>query len=804
MKLLAAALTLAAGAACLWLPGYYAFLLGNMATTALVAIGLNILLGLSGEVSLGQVGFVALGAYAVGILSASFGWSFWAALPLAVLLSLAVGALLSLPALRLSGPYLAMVTIAFGFIVESLSVEWAGLTGGSVGLPGIPSPSVLGVKFGTGGVAALSVLACALALWAFAWLRGSPLGLTMRAAATAPLAARSLGVALLPVRTVAFVLSAGLAGLAGGLQAPLGGFIAPSSFPFSQSILFLLVVVLGGAGTTLGPLVGAVLVTLLPELLAGLAEYRLLLVGAGLLIVLRAAPHGVVGALLRPRLVPTAAAEATLPPPVAPAALTVQGLAVAFGGLRAVDGVGFTAQPGLVTSVIGPNGAGKTTLLNLISGFQAADAGSVTLGGAELCGLPAHAVSRAGVARSWQTSQLFEALDLADNLRAGLLRGRWRGQTLGAEVAGLLALVGCTTTPEAPSAGLAHVDRRLVEIARALATRPRVLLLDEPAAGLDEADTQRLGALLRRIAASGVAVVLVEHDMGLVMGVSDHIVVLDAGRKIAEGNPAEVRANPAVREAYLGHGGARQAVARPQRVGEPALDTAALTAGYGALPVLRGLDLRVGRGEMVALLGPNGAGKSTLMKALSGLLRPVGGHVGFLGKRIAALPAHQVARAGLVLVPEGRQVFPQLSVAQNMALGATRRGAASAEEIEAMLLRFPRLRARLHTNAGLLSGGEQQMLAIARGLLARPEVLLLDEPSLGLAPAVVDELFAALARMRDEGLTLLLVDQMAELALSLADRCYVLNGGRIVREGDAATLRDTLGEAYLAGTEDAA
>jgi ABC-type branched-subunit amino acid transport system ATPase component len=230
-----------------------------------------------------------------------------------------------------------------------------------------------------------------------------------------------------------------------------------------------------------------------------------------------------------------------------------------------------------------------------------------------------------------------------------------------------------------------------------------------------------------------------------------------------------------------------------------------LTKSYpGGREVFKGITLSFLPNVKIGVLGPNGAGKSTLMKALSGLLRPVGGHVGFNGQRIAALPAHQVARAGLVLVPEGRQVFPQLSVAQNMALGATRRGTASAEEIEAMLARFPRLRARLHTNAGLLSGGEQQMLAIARGLLARPEVLLLDEPSLGLAPAVVDELFAALARMRDEGLTLLLVDQMAELALSLADRCYVLNGGRITREGDAATLRETLGEAYLAGTEDAA
>ena len=802
MRLLLALVTLvAAGAACLLLPGYFAYLLATVATTTLVGVGLNVLLGLAGEVSLGQVGFVAIGAYAVGILTTAVGLGFWAALPLAVLLALVIGALLSVPALRLTGPYLAMVTIAFGFIVESVSVEWAGLTGGSVGLPGIPPPSLAGHGFSTGETALLSVLVCAAALWAFAWLKRSPLGLAMRAASAAPVAARSVGVALLPVRTLAFVVSAGLAGLAGGLQAPLGGFIAPSSFPFTQSILFLLVVVVGGAGTTLGPLVGAVLVTLLPELLSGLAEYRLLLFGAGLLLVLRLAPTGVVGALERRwTRAPTPEAAAPLPPAAAPAALEVSGLSVAFGGLKAVEGVGFTARPGAITSVIGPNGAGKTTLLNLISGFQAADRGSVKLGGAELAGLPAHATSRAGIARSWQTSQLFDSLSVGDNLRVAALRGQWHGAAPGVEA--LLALVGFVGGAAAESAGLPHVDRRLVEIARALATRPRALLLDEPAAGLDQADTARLGALLRRIAGTGVAVVLVEHDMGLVMQVSDHIVVLDAGRRIAEGTPVEIRANPAVREAYLGHGGAPTAPHPPRPAGETLLDAAALMAGYGALPVLRGLDLHVQRGEMVALLGPNGAGKSTLMKALSGLLRPVGGHVGFNGQRIAALPAHRVARAGLVLVPEGRQVFPQLSVEANLRLGATRRrDFDAATEIEAMLRRFPRLRERLHNDAGLLSGGEQQMLALARGLLARPEILLLDEPSLGLAPAVVDELFRQLAALRDEGMTLLLVDQMADLALSLADRCYVLGGGRILRHGTAAEMRDALD--YFTG-EDAA
>jgi ABC-type branched-subunit amino acid transport system ATPase component len=223
-------------------------------------------------------------------------------------------------------------------------------------------------------------------------------------------------------------------------------------------------------------------------------------------------------------------------------------------------------------------------------------------------------------------------------------------------------------------------------------------------------------------------------------------------------------------------------------------------ARYGPVLALRGISLAVPEGAVVAVLGANGAGKSTLMRALSGLLRPVQGGISFGGEDITRLPAHGVMPRGLVLVPEGRQVFPELSVMHNLELGAFRRKDDPAADIEAMLGRFPRLRARLHQRAGLLSGGEQQMLAIARGLMARPKCLLLDEPSLGLAPAVINDLFAALDRLRAESATILLVDQMAGLALALADRAYVIEGGRIVASGTADEIvRDgALEKAYLA------
>ncbi|MEQ4598353.1 MAG: ATP-binding cassette domain-containing protein, partial [Methylobacteriaceae bacterium] len=303
-------------------------------------------------------------------------------------------------------------------------------------------------------------------------------------------------------------------------------------------------------------------------------------------------------------------------------------------------------------------------------------------------------------------------------------------------------------------------------------------------------------------AACGIALILVEHDMPLVMGVSDRILVMDAGRPIARGTPAEVRRDPAVLRAYLG---AAETPARPRSApwsgpADAVLSAHGLRAGYGAAPVLDGIALVVRPGETVALLGSNGAGKSTVMRSLAGLLRPVEGSVVLADTPVAALPAHRIARLGLALVPEGRQVFPELTVVENIRLGAwSRGGRVDPAEVEALLDRFPRLRERAGSRAGLLSGGEQQMLAIARGMMAHPRILLLDEPSLGLAPAIINSLYATVAELRDQGTTILIVDQMAALALTVADRGYVLEQGRVAAEGTAAELKadEALEAAYL-------
>jgi ABC-type branched-subunit amino acid transport system ATPase component len=425
--------------------------------------------------------------------------------------------------------------------------------------------------------------------------------------------------------------------------------------------------------------------------------------------------------------------------------------------------------------------------------------------------MTSHRIARLGLARTYQTSQLFATMPVLDNVLIGLRQGRLGAATLVsrerdpehvAMAQGLLAFVGYRGSPDASAGALAHGDKRLVEIARALAMRPRVLALDEPAAGLDPNDTKALGKLLQQIARAGVAVILIEHDMQLVMGISDRVIVLDAGAKIAEGPPAAVATDPAVLKAYIGER-TPTARTRSRSIAEDAaslLTTKDVSAGYGLVPVLRSVSLDVRQGEAVAVLGANGAGKTTLMRTLSGLMRTTSGEIRFLNERIDELRPSRIVARGLVLIPEGRQVFPELSVLDNLRLGAFARAAKDEPaRIEQMFERFPALRARQHQRAGLLSGGEQQMLALARGLMAEPRVLMMDEPSLGLAPKLTQSLYDLVAELREEGTTILLVDQMATLALSVADRGYILQSGTITHAGEASAMRAdaALTRAYL-------
>ena len=519
--------------------------------------------------------------------------------------------------------------------------------------------------------------------------------------------------------------------------------------------------------------------------------------------------------------------------------LTLDRVTRHFGGVKAVNGVSLEIEAGTIFGLIGPNGAGKTTLVNLITGYTPVQTGSIRLGEHELAGRGPHSVAGLGVGRTFQTIRLYRQLTPIENVLIGMHTRRKhdtlqqlallpmfrRGQQERVEEArGLLRRVGLDPEliGDRRAGTLAYGDQRRLEVARALALRPRLLILDEPAAGMNPSEKERVKELIESVNQEGLTVLLIDHDMRLVMGVCRQIAVINFGEKIADGTPGEVSSDSTVITAYLGSTASEEVTHAPgsgaadlsadtaspaaPEGAEPAsaiLEVSDLEVAYGAVRAVRGVSFKVAAGEVVALIGANGAGKSTILNSLSGLLRPSAGTAVFDGLDLALASTHRIVEHGLAQVPEGREILARLTVRENLALGAwTRRdrGAIQAE-IAALMDRFPILGKRRDLLAGQLSGGEQQILAIARGLLARPRLLLLDEPSLGLAPQMVDTVFEVIENVHREGVTILLVEQNALRALEVADRAYVVETGRILLSGTGAELKRNpeVRKAYLGG-----
>jgi len=462
-----------------------------------------------------------------------------------------------------------------------------------------------------------------------------------------------------------------------------------------------------------------------------------------------------------------------------------------FGSLAAVHQVDFSVEKGELRSIIGPNGAGKTTLFNLLTGILPPTGGEIFFKNENITGLPPYAVAQKGIGRSFQITSIFPELTVYENIlipcmlydhpRSEAVKRTWE----------ILEEIDLKGKADSIAANLSHGDKRHLDIGIAMTTRPELLLLDEPTSGMPPEESIRTVKLIQKLRSEkGYTIILIEHKMDIVLSVSDRVTVLHLGEKLAEGTPSEIQANEQVQRAYLGGLDKEyNFVSRRQTSGQNAKEVLVLekvNAFYGESHVLHDISLKVTEGEIVALLGRNGAGKTTTLRAVMGLTPARSGMIRFQDQRIETLAPETIADMGIGLVPAERRIFANLTLLENLELPFFMKGISSLKrrcQVEAFFNDFPTLINRKAHKGNRLSGGEQQMLAIGRALMGRIRFMMLDEPSQGLAPLIVKHLAEVIQKINREGITILLVEQNALMALELSDRVYVMDKGAMVYEG---------------------
>lgn len=810
----------------------------TVAIYVILGNGLNILAGITGLLDMGFIAFYAIGAYTYAILnSAQLGvhLGFWPTLPISVAIAVIFGAIIGIPSLRVRGDYLAIVTLGFFYIVQRLILNLDGLTNGPDGISGVARPVLFGLKIKT-------PIQYYYFYWIFAVvvffisvrLLYSRTGRAWAGIRDDEITASSMGVNLPRYRVFSFLTTAAIIGLAGALLAAFQAGVFDKNFSLDELVAVYLIVILGGSGNPSGIVLGAVVYTSLGEIMRyfpSLVQWRMAIVSLILLVVIILLPQGLLRARARTSRTSVDEAMDGAPPRLANLAhapragevlLSLKGLSKSFGGVVAVDDVTFDVREGEILGVIGPNGAGKTTLFNLITGIYKPDSGTVTYRDDDLTGKSPDRVAARGLARTFQNIRVFPQLSVLDNvmagahpwLKAGIFRSIVRTRAVNqeervAEAEGIRNLAffnrAVADRKDDYVTALNYADRRRVEIARAMTLRPNLLLLDEPAAGMNPSEVGEITRQIRELRDSGYTVILVEHQMPVVMNVSDRIVVVNKGQVLAQGTPKEIQAHPEVISAYLGESEDCEVASKPSLVkGSPLLSLKGVEASYGPIKVLKGLDIDVYAGEIVTLLGANAAGKSTTIKTILGNVRAGAGTIEFNGQRIEGWPTGRIVSSGVALVPEGRRVFPLLSVLDNLKMGGytTKDQAMIKRGVERAFEQFPILYERRDQKAATLSGGEQQMLAIGRALMTEPRLLCLDEPSMGLSPILVQQVFAIIQKINVElGTTIFMVEQNASMALNIAHRGYVLQTGRIVAADEACNLAgdQAIREAYLGG-----
>jgi branched-chain amino acid transport system permease protein len=531
----------------------------------LLVIGYQFIFGYAGALALTQGAFFGVGAYMTGILGVRYGWAFAETFPLSIAAPVALAVIVAVPVLRLDSHYFALATLGIAQVLLLVCREWIPVTGGANGLSGVPGIVLGGVELARGWptlafVWSVVAVGAALAGWIVRDLRGVRFHLVR----VAPAAAGAIGIDGARCRLAAFLLSAAYAGAAGALFVHVNRIVSPDVLEFPLMVTCLAMTVIGGATRLSGAFAGALLLVYLPEWFRPLDKYYLIAYGAGLLAMIVAAPNGLIGAAarLRQQFVPETPRPSPLPEalphrPQPGGSLVIRGVSKSFGGVKALQNVSFEVRAGEILGLIGPNGSGKTTLVNIASGLERGDRGEVRLGGQDLMALAPAAIARRGVARTFQTPNLADALSILDNVAAA--RSGVDGGTARRQAMGLLEMLGLSALAMRPAGSVSHAMKRQAEIARALALEPQVLLLDEPAAGLTEAEQAALGDRLQKLKTAGLTLLVIEHNLPFLIGLADRLVCLDGGQVMAEGRPDEVRENPRVIEAYLGRSAAPEA-----------------------------------------------------------------------------------------------------------------------------------------------------------------------------------------------------------------------------------------------------
>ena len=789
---------------------------------AIATLGLNLCIGYTGLVSFGHSAWLGIGAYAAGLIQLRwFPGEIFLPLLLSMIVVAVAAAVIGVIILRRRGVYFSLLTLALAALTYTIAFRWTAVTGGEDGLGGLKRGSI--GPFSLDNALAYYIVVAVVALVvlvALVRLVRSPFGHVLVAIRENQLRATFQGYPVERYKLVVFVISAVVTGLAGGLIGFQNYLVSAEAVSVPLAGELLAMVVIGGMRSMLGPALGALFFILFRELFSIWTSNWLLLFGLTFVGFVMFSPDGLVGIwtkLMRHLKPPPEEAAAMskrriyedLPLPsflradsIQGTVLDVQGVSKQFGGIRAVREASLQIAAGEIHALIGPNGAGKTTLFNLISGLFAPDAGTIKLRGLAIQGTPSELICHQGLARSFQITNLFRGLSIYENLRLSLQArsaGRfniWRDidsfASVHAETAELVKFLGLEGIEEIPGGDLSYGGQRLVDLGIALGSKPQVLLLDEPLAGLAAAERERVANLVKNIAAS-VPVLIVEHDIDRVLGLSKTVTVMNQGEVLMSGPPDAVRCDRRVQEIYTGKGipdvahrriDAAQATARLLRFDR-------VNTFYGKSHILNDATFDVSDGEIVALLGRNGAGKSTLLKTLAGLVPAASGTIQFEGRDIAKLPAPDIARLGIGYVPQGRGLFAGMTVRENLALGRLARKTDGSHGMvwdEAQILTyFPRLKERMDVAADYLSGGEQQMVAVARAMSGNVKLLLLDEPFEGLAPAVTLELFGVFDQLRAH-MGIVIVEHNLDLVLALADRVFALERGAVFHRGPASPL----------------